>query len=80
MFNPFRMFCFAPDGVPDGALLPTLKTSRSSMMTSSLKRPRRPGTLRRKQRRRMHPLARSSLSRRMNPRRTTRRTTSRRAL
>ena len=19
MFNPFRMFCFAPDGVPDGA-------------------------------------------------------------
>ena len=20
MFNPFRMFCFAPDGVPDGAL------------------------------------------------------------
>ena len=23
MFNPFRMFCFAPDGVPDGAPVPS---------------------------------------------------------
>ena len=51
------------------------------MTTSSLKRPSRPGTLRRKQRRWLHPLARSSLSRRMNPRRTTtRRMTSLRAV
>ena len=81
MFNPFRMFCFAPDGVPDGAPAADAENEQEQHETSSLKRPSRPGTLRRKQRRRLHPLARSSLPRRMNPRRTTtRRMTSLRAL
>ena len=72
MFRPFRMFCLPLTACRMARLLPMLKMSKSSMMTSSLKRPSRPGMLRRKQRRRLHPLARSSLSRRMNPRRTTR--------
>ena len=48
MFNPFRMFCLPLTACRMARLLPTLKTSGSSMMTSSLKRPSRPGTLRRK--------------------------------
>ena len=43
MFNPFRMFCFALTVCRMARLLPTLKTSGSSMMISSPKRPSRPG-------------------------------------